>query len=475
VGSKEIGFMKISREKAIELNKREYGEIYGLFKWVTPGEAERASRERDGILQSMQGKVSLGFNGTKVYLGELSPGCRLCGAGSWSCLFINGICNAKCFFCPTEQASRSEPTTSGIPFVRVRDYMDYLQKFDIRGVSISGGEPFMTFDRTWLFVSKIKRRLGKDVYIWLYTNGIAVTREKLERLKDAGLDEIRFDISADHYKMDKVRSAVKVMDTATVEIPSIPEEYERLKIVLGDLEGIGVKFLNLHHLRCTPYNCNNLIARGYTFLHGAKVTILESELTALKLIAHAQEKGIVLPINYCSFVYKDKYQTLGHRRRLARYVHNTFETISPAGAIKRISIKGEPREINQLVDGFEHHGLDRSLWRVEGGGRTLLVHEGLVPYIPMGQHALYLSYYLPVLMPGPSYQFPFMEIALNQKKKLVIERRPLFKERAIGQDELLENLDEGRSSPRPAERRPSLCPEEIRYLEEIGCGLQEYF
>ncbi len=108
--------MEISREKAIELNKREYGETYGLFKWVTPEEAERASRERDRILRSMQGRVSLGFNGTKVYWGELSPGCRLCAAGSWSCLFINGICNAKCFCCPTGQTSRSEPTTSGIPY-----------------------------------------------------------------------------------------------------------------------------------------------------------------------------------------------------------------------------------------------------------------------------------------------------------------------------------------------------------------------
>ncbi|MCJ7596234.1 MAG: radical SAM protein, partial [Desulfobacterales bacterium] len=135
--------------------------------------------------------------------------------GEWSCLFINSICNARCFYCPTEQPSKSEPMTNGIRFANPQDYADYIEKFNIRGVGLSGGEPLLTFDRTLQFLTKIKRRFGDTVHVWLYTNGILATREKFKRLKEAGLDEVRFDISANGYDLEKVREAVGLKETVT--------------------------------------------------------------------------------------------------------------------------------------------------------------------------------------------------------------------------------------------------------------------
>jgi len=189
-------FRKADREKTVELNRREYGPSYDRFKWLDEGDAEKASRERENILASLPGDVHRSFCDTKVHSVDLSPGCLLCGQGAWSCLFINSICNASCFYCPTEQPSKSEPTTNGIPFQSPQTYVDYLKKFRIGGVGISGGEPFLTFDRTMQFVSTIKRHLGSRVYLWMYTNGILATEERLRKLRDAGLDEIRFDITA---------------------------------------------------------------------------------------------------------------------------------------------------------------------------------------------------------------------------------------------------------------------------------------
>ena len=84
-----------------------------------------------------------------------------------------------------------------------------------------------------------------------------------------------------------------------------------------DLATVGVKHLNLHQLRLTPHSFERFVGRPYTFLHGERVTILESELTALELLRYARETNLDLPVNYCSFVYKNRYQKAAARRRSA--------------------------------------------------------------------------------------------------------------------------------------------------------------
>ena len=465
------------KEKLLALNRREYGETYNRLRWVTSDEAEKASQERQRILGALTSKARFAFHDTKISSGPLSPGCHLCGAGSWSCLFINSLCNARCFYCPSEQTSRSEPTTNGIVFAHPQDYLDYLERFGFAGVSISGGEPFLTFDKTLLFVSKIKRKFGSRMYVWLYTNGIAATREKLERLRDAGLDEIRFDISAQGYRLENLRMGTAVIKTAAVEIPVIPEDEDRLKTLLFHLEDIGVKHLNLHDLRCTTHNCTHLMQRGYRFLHGSKVTILDSELAALRLIDEARDQGIKLPIHYCSFIYKERFQTSGHRKRLAKFCSKPFESITDVGAIRRISLKTEPQEREGIVRKFEAAGLDRGLWRVEADSHVLQVHEQLLPYLMTDPCSLFLSYFVPVLLPAVSYRFPFEEIALSRKRNVVIERHPALKEKKI-ERQTLQRLLTGSDRSEHAwvsEKKDEPPSEEILEWEKVGWGLQDYF
>ena len=47
-------------------------------------------------------------NLSKPYLHDLSPGCRTCVAGTWSCLYINTFCTRKCFFCTREQSKEND-------------------------------------------------------------------------------------------------------------------------------------------------------------------------------------------------------------------------------------------------------------------------------------------------------------------------------------------------------------------------------
>ena len=414
--------LKYFQKKLIELNEKEYGESYSTFRWVSEDRIREAAAERTEILQALSGNIRFGFRGTKLDYEGLSPGCLSCGEGTWSCLFINQICNGQCFYCPTGQTHRAEPSTNGILMQNPKEYVSYLKAFNFRGASISGGEPFLTFERALTYLQAVRQAFGDGIYFWLYTNGIAVTREKLKVLKEARLDEIRFDISANRYDLAKAALAVEEIGTVTVEIPAIPEDYEIMKRIIPELKAMGVKHLNLHQLRCTPHNRENLVKRGYTFLHGPKVTVLDSELTALRLLRYTKEQGIGLPINYCSHVYKNRFQTAGQRRRLAPHVCKPYEDITEAGAIRRMYIKGDPAELARLAERFENHGPEGVAWYMPKSHDCLYFNESLWSEQDLAGHTLHLDYFLPVLNPGPSYHFSFREIPLTRKKAVFVEK-----------------------------------------------------
>jgi pyruvate formate-lyase activating enzyme-like uncharacterized protein len=469
--------MDLSREQAVELNKKEYGEDYALLRWVTDEEALKAAEERERILSSLAGSVQFGFHGTKLDCRELSPGCTLCGEGLWSCLFVNSLCNARCFYCPSEQRSKSEPITNGILFSNPQDYTDYLEKFQIKGASLSGGEPFLTFERTLLFLRKIKGRFGSKVYLWLYTNGSAADQDHLEALKAAGLDEIRFDLSASRYDLRKVSLAANILNTVTVEIPAIPEDFERLKSLVLELRDRRIRFLNLHQLRCTPHNLTHLARRGYRFLHGAKVTVLESELTALRLLEFVTRHSIELPVNYCSFAYKNRFQTIGHRRRFAPFVLKPFEEVTPVGAIRRITVQSPSERIEALVRTFKTHGCPESSWESHDQGRKISFHPDLLPHVDRDLYPLRVSYHVPALVPGVSYQNAFKEIPLNRRKSVFIEKQPVLQERELKRDELLllRELLERKGGLDSAAVEQKVGFQDILQWEYLESGLPPYF
>jgi uncharacterized protein len=195
-------------------------------------------------------------------------------------------------------------------------------------------------DKVVRLIACARKRLGRQAYIWLYTNGELATRERLMRLKKAGLNEIRFDLVARSYDIEPLRLAAKIIDTVTVEIPTIPKDRERLAGILGALKEMGVKHLNLHELMVTEENISKLKRCGIVgsrvsgrTLKAAAGSVLagkDSLKAALEIEKHAREEGknrkgqkgrSGLPINVCSLSYKTQAQTqamIRHMRAVAR-------------------------------------------------------------------------------------------------------------------------------------------------------------
>ncbi len=424
---------ELDHQGLVEKTRQECASFYDRLRWITPADARRFDRERRELLDALSLQAFFTFNRTKPYTRRLSPGCRLCGEGSWSCLFINNICNARCFYCPSEQQTVDEPGTNTLTFRRPEEYVDYLECFGFTGASISGGEPFMTFDKTLPFAAEIKRRFQDRVYLWLYTNGILASSDRLAQLRDAGLDEIRFNIGAVDYSLEHVQRAVGVIPHVTIEIPAVPERLDLLTRLIPEMRERGVDFLNLHQIRCTAFNHSRLASRGYTFVHGPFCGVAESELAALKLMKYTAEEGIDLGVNYCSLIYRHRFQARAFRYRWARHLKKDYEDITGTGMIRSMSAASGPallqraREVCAAGQGAEASFLERTgrlffsralMDRVEGLGRDLRV-----------------SYHFPSIHPGVTYRNAFREIRLGSGKTVVLERAPATPEIELGAEE----------------------------------------
>ncbi|WP_320043163.1 radical SAM protein [uncultured Desulfobacter sp.] len=465
----------------IHQTRKAFPDFYHAMHWLSPGAARAAEAMRQELLDeiSTHNQAKWEFAGTKLYTRALSPGCSLCGQGTWSCLFINGICNARCFYCPSEQKDPGPPMTSSIEFERPKDYADYAKKFGIRGVAFSGGEPMINFDRIPPFLDVLGRDVPDLSHIWMYTNGTLVTTDRLKILRDNGLKEIRFDLSAVDYAVDNLKKAVGIIPIVTVEIPAIPEDMEKTKPLLRKLADLGVNYLNLHQIRCTHFNLPKLIRRGYTFLHGPGVAVLETELAALELIRHSLDNDIDLPINYCAFTYRQQSQKAAARNRNAAFIKKGWEDITPTGFIRNMVLSGDLELVENISKEIEKKGTKGKDWSVGKDGIT--IPRSLWPDSQdLSALTLTVKYNATALRAVSSMRYPHITVQLNENRQLIIEKDDRHQGIQITGPQIFAFAEKflGLWEPLLNQTQPGLDPEleeKICRFENFSRGLAPYF
>jgi uncharacterized protein len=341
--------------------------------WWTDSEIERANQERAALFAELACCTHVTAGGAKYFTGALSPGCRACVDGTWGCHFINGRCNRDCFYCirPHRMKVEPDPQSDRIPLRTPEEHVAFVRTFGIRGVGFSGGEPLLATNRLLPHLAALRRAFGNSVYLWMYTNGDLVTEPLLEQLREAGLDEIRFDLTARGYDLRPLQLARRHISTITVEIPAIPEDFERLKVLLVQLTDSGAKHLNLHQLIVGQPSWREMRRRGYHLSSQFMPTVHESELCILRLMAHACREKIALPINFCAPSYRFQFYARAMRARAARLALADFEEVTDAGYIRELWIEDSAEQIGRLVQRLEADGHNPGLWRTSGNRITL--------------------------------------------------------------------------------------------------------
>jgi pyruvate formate-lyase activating enzyme-like uncharacterized protein len=410
------------QQKLVAQNRKEYGVLYDQLKKPSYYGAIEADEKRAQLITETDGKAGYLFNGTKPFAHVVSPGCRLCGEGHWSCLFINNRCNCNCFYCPAPQVDTAIPETQGLTFENPENYIAYIKKMGFKGVALSGGEPLLTFDKTIDFLTKIKKEFGSSVYLWMYTNGTLLDEEKATKLAETGLDEIRFDLTATDYNTKKLKLALGKIPNVTVEIPAIPDEIEQLKSMVVELDSLGVNYLNLHQIRLTPYNLKNLLSRNYTFLHGHRVTVLESELAALEIISFVFKQGLKLPVNYCSFHYKNHYQKAAFRKKAAQFVLHGQQEINGNGFIRTLSLHGISIPIESLKNQLLQIAPHGEGWLVSEENDQIFLTKNLLFKMQLAGEPVFVDYLTAVTSKSPLPEG--VDVKLTDTKSIYFAKEP---------------------------------------------------
>jgi len=225
-----------------------------------------------------------------VYIDSLPKGCVKCYEGSKVVVFATGLCHDNCFYCPLSEQRRRDvffvDEEKASSKEALNAVIQEIWRIDAKGASFTGGDPLLKPSLTIKLLKNLKKEFGSSFHTHLYTSGRYATRELLEELYSAGLDEIRFHPVRDEY-LKSVENAIKYTNMSVgIEVPALPHSFEWLKKLALFLEEHKGDFLNINELEVTETNVSALVERGYEPLQHPPV-VKGSRETALSFLKWA--------------------------------------------------------------------------------------------------------------------------------------------------------------------------------------------
>ena len=255
------------------------------------------------------------IEGGSFLVGTLPLGCALCTKGSKMVLFVTGLCESSCYYCPLSQEKSGQDVifADEVPVTDDSDILLEAQAIRSEGAGISGGDPLCDQERTLRYMKLLKVAYGPSFHLHLYTSQTDVSEEVLIKLRDAGLDEIRFHPQTSDWS--GIQRAVDLGMTVGLEVPAIPGKQDDLKKLASRAEELGVSFLNINELEASETNFEKLVSMGMR-LTSLESSSIEGSASAAREVLEWSREGLQnLSVHFCSARFKDSVQM---RRRLER-------------------------------------------------------------------------------------------------------------------------------------------------------------
>ncbi len=277
------------------------------------------------------------------HVGVLPMGCVQCREGAKLVLFITGLCDKECFYCPVsrDKMYRDVMFANERPIHQGKwdDLLDECRLIGAKGAGITGGDPMVVPDRVCETIRVMKAEFGPSFHTHLYTS-CAFDIDEIDKLKAAGLDEIRFHPELREYKdmpnswhHAAIQRALAVGLTTMVEIPAVPGKEDDIVALATYLAASGAHGLNMNELEFSEPNIANLKRFGYQPKDDVSQRVAGSRETGLAVLESWRQTGQKMAVHFCSSPYKDAIQLMQRLRRRAERTARPFEEQSEEGTL----------------------------------------------------------------------------------------------------------------------------------------------
>lgn len=278
----------------------------------------------------------------------LPRGCEICRIGASLVLFITGKCRRSCFYCPlSEERKGKDVAFADEQLVEdIEDIIEEAEAIGALGTGITGGEPLLKLDLVLEYIRALKRRFGPEHHIHLYT-GLIPGRDTLMKLKEAGLDEIRFHPLLSEWPDPKglkeaLMEAKSLGLEAGVEIPAIAPAPEILKAV-KDADA----FININELEFSDTNAAELKSLGFKPKEIHCGAIGSEEIAR----EHFMLDGV--KVHYCPSRFKDAVQLRERLNRRCERVARPFDILTGDGTLIHGTIYGDKEKALEAIKALE--------------------------------------------------------------------------------------------------------------------------
>jgi len=291
--------------------------------------------------------------------GHLPEGCAHCHRGGKLVLFITGVCNHHCFYCPLSEKKYGHDVSyaNERPVRRIEEVIQEGKDMDASGTGITGGDPLARFTRTCRWIRGLKSAFGMEHHIHLYT-ATPPHRNMIKRLADAGLDELRVHIPAPFWLdpgvyIQSLRGALGFDLDVGVEVPVLPDKAGELSHMLDTLEGVGISFVNLNELELS----DTTVSRMERYEPAGDSYAVKGSYPLGKRLVKAKKRDYTLHL--CTVRYKDAGQLRRRLIRRGRKIKKGYQVLTPDGTLQFAIITGD---LARLKTELKRLNLSRSLY-----------------------------------------------------------------------------------------------------------------
>ena len=320
------------------------------------------------------------LGGGSAYTGKLPEGCVLCAKGGKMVLFVSGICDAKCFYCPisSEKKMLDVMFADEMPIRDLRDAILEANMISATGTGITGGDPLKFYQRTSDYIKMLKQEFGPSHHIHLYT--ISGSKEAIDSVAKAGLDEIRFHPPEEIWtRMDhsifkhRIKWARDNGLSVGIEVPSLPGRDKETRALIDFAERMDLDFINLNELEFSETNFNNLLGRNYTVKNDYESGATGSKELAISMVREHPE----FTVHYCSASFKDGVQLKNRLKRRANNIARRIDIVTKDGTILKGIVSGE--ETDSIVSGLHSVGVPDDMIFVNNKKKRVEIPTWIIP------------------------------------------------------------------------------------------------